>query len=308
MNPSNRFLSYLLLTGITLGLWTPSILAAQPDVWARDQLQAWCIVPYDSLKRTPEQRAQMLHELGFKAYAYDYREVHIPTFDEEVDVMKASGIEITAWWFPRQLDDTARKILDVIERHGIKPDLWVSLINEIKPAYTSAEQTARIQEATDRLRPIAVEARRLGIKVGLYNHGGWFGDPDNELLVMHRLQAEGFNNIGLVYNFHHAHPHIRNFDKIWPRICADVIAVNLNGMVPDGDRSGRKILFLNEGTEEQEMIRIIRRSGWRGRVGIVSHIAEYDAAKTLAHNLAGYEQLLARLTAEEASSSKSEPK
>ena len=308
MRSSIRLLPCLLLAAIAVGLSTSLISATLPDVWARDQLQAWCIVPYDSQNRTPIQRAKMLHELGIKAYAYDFREVHIPTFDEEADVMKAEGIEIIAWWFPRQLNETARKILGVIERHGIKPDLWVSLINEIKPADTAAEQTARVQEAADRIRPIATEARRLGLRVGLYNHGGWFGDPDNELLVMHRLQSEGFNNIGLVYNFHHAHPHIRNFDRIWPRISADVLAVNLNGMVPDGDRNGRKIMYLNEGTEELEMIRIIRRSGWRGRVGIVSHLVDYDAAKTLARNLAGYEQLLAKLTAEEAKASKAEPK
>ena len=30
----------------------------------------------------------------------------------------------------------------------------------------------------------AKAAAQLGCKVGLYNHGGWFGDPDNELAVL----------------------------------------------------------------------------------------------------------------------------
>ncbi len=70
-------------------------------------------------------RATLLRELGLRRYAYDYRPEHIPTFDREVEVMKAAGIEITAWWFPTTLNDTAHTILAVIERQGIKPDLWV---------------------------------------------------------------------------------------------------------------------------------------------------------------------------------------
>ncbi|MFM8434591.1 MAG: sugar phosphate isomerase/epimerase, partial [Planctomycetia bacterium] len=49
-------------------------LAAEPvDVAARanalfrrDNLVAWCIVPFDAKKRGPEERAAMLEKLGFK--------------------------------------------------------------------------------------------------------------------------------------------------------------------------------------------------------------------------------------------------
>jgi hypothetical protein len=46
------------------------------------------------------------------------------------------------------------------------------------------------------------------------------------------------------------------------------------------------------------MLRIIHDSGWRGDVGILSHVAERDAAETLARNLAGYERLMEALTRE----------
>jgi hypothetical protein len=267
--------------------------AASP--WARERLQAWCIVPYDAKKRTPEQRAEMLRELGLRRYAYDYRSEHIPTFDREVEVMKAAGIEFTAWWFPTTLNETARTILAVIERHGIKPDLWVQG-GPGDPVRTPAEQAARVHAEVERLRPLAVEARRLGLRLGLYNHLGWFGDPDNQLLVLSALRAEGFTNVGLVFNFHHAHAYTRNFAQLWPRLSAHVIAINLNGMVPDGDQSGQKIHPLNAGTEEAALLRIIHDSGWQGDVGILSHIADRDAAETLARNLTGYEQLMAALT------------
>lgn len=296
-----RILSVLLAWSLLVPATVSAASAASP--WSRDRLQAWCIVPYDALKRTPEQRATLLRELGLRRYAYDYRPEHIPSFDREVEVMKAAGIEITAWWFPTDLNDTARTILAVIERHAIKPDLWVQG-GPGGPVRTPAEQGARVQAEVDRLRPLAVEARRLGVRLGLYNHLGWFGDPDNQLLVLAALHAEGLTNVGIVFNFHHAHDYTRTFVHLWPRLSPHVIAINLNGMVPGGDRSGQKIHPLNEGTEELSLLRVIRASGWQGDVGVLSHDAERDAAETLARNLAGYDRLMAALDAEDAAAAR----
>ena len=50
----------------------------------------------------------MLKNLGFKKYAYDWRAEHLPTFDDEVGLLKKAGIELTAVWFPRTLGATRR--------------------------------------------------------------------------------------------------------------------------------------------------------------------------------------------------------
>lgn len=293
----------LLLPALLALSFVPSVRSAPPaDPWARDQIQAWCIVPYDAKQRTPAERARMLLDLNLRAYAYDFRPVHVPTFDEEVEVMKKHGIAITAWWFPTQMNDMARTILGVIDRHGIKPELWIMGTGAI--ARNSTEQAQRVAEETTRLRPLVEAARSRSLRVLLYNHGGWFGDPENQVQVLQSLRREGFTNVGIVYNFHHAHDHIRHFDKIWPRISDYVEAINLSGIVPDGDRKDQKILYLSEGTEELAMIRTIRSSGWRGRVGVLSHRTEFDAADTLRTNLAGYEKLMAKLAAEQRSADK----
>ena len=54
------------------------------DAFARDNLVAWCIVPFDAAKRNPQQRAEMLARLGLSRVAYDWRDEHIPTFEEEI--------------------------------------------------------------------------------------------------------------------------------------------------------------------------------------------------------------------------------
>lgn len=267
--------------------------ATEADLWHRDNLVAWCIVPYDAKKRGPEPRAEMLQQLGLGRLAYDYRAEHVPTFDAEVEAMKRHRIELTAWWFPQTLNDTARTILAVIERHGIKPQLWVS-----GGGQTTADelaQAARIESEAARIRPIAREAARLGLKVGLYNHGGWFGEPDNQIALLERLRRDGLRNIGLVYNFHHGHPHIDRFRELWWRMQPHVLAVNLNGMVRGGDTAGKKILYLGEGDRELEMMRVIQLSGWRGLVGVLNHRTDVDAEEALRKNLAGLDRLAAQL-------------
>src|SRR4051812_20241643 len=46
-------------------------------LFGRDNLVAWCIVPYDGKKRGPEERAAMLDRLGFRRFAYDWRAEHV---------------------------------------------------------------------------------------------------------------------------------------------------------------------------------------------------------------------------------------
>src|SRR5688572_5092645 len=80
--------------------------AAMSDyqLFARTNLVAWCIVPFDAKKRGPEERAAMMERLGFRMFAYDYRAEHISTFDAEMEALKRHHIQLLAWWFPTTLN------------------------------------------------------------------------------------------------------------------------------------------------------------------------------------------------------------
>ena len=75
-----------------------------------------------------------------------------------------------------------------------------------------------------------------------------------------------------------------------------LLAVNLNGMVRDGDKTGKEILPLGEGDLDLKLLRIIRDSGWRGPVGILNHTDE-DAETRLRKNLEGLDRLVGQLDA-----------
>jgi hypothetical protein len=265
------------------------------DVFAPGNLFAWCIVPFDAKKRGPEERAQMLKKLGITKFAYDYRTEHVPTFDAEMEALKANGIELLAWWFPETLNDEGRHILDVIKRHDVHPQLWV--MGGGAPTKDAAEQEARIVAEAARLLPIAKAAADIGCKVALYNHGGWFGEPENQIAIIERLALEGVSNVGIVYNQHHGHDHIDRFAELMTKMKPHLLALNLNGMSREGDKTGKKIQRLGAGDEDARLLGIIQQSAWRGPVGIIDHRPETDSEETLRENLEGLKKLRATLQA-----------
>jgi sugar phosphate isomerase/epimerase len=269
------------------------IRAADPpkaDVFAQDNLVAWCIVPFDAKKRGPAERVEMLQKLGFKKYAYDWRAEHLPTFDEEVGLLKKAKIELTAVWFPANLGDDAKKLLAVIKKHDVKPQLWITMGD---PA--GADKPAKVENTAKVIKPIAEEAEKLGCTVALYNHGGWFGEPENQVAIIEALKLK---NVGIVYNQHHGHDHFAKFPELLKLMKPHLLALNLNGSIKGGDKAGKKIVPLGAGELDLTMLTAIRDSGYTGPIGILGHTQD-DAAERLADNLDGLKWLLPQLKGKE---------
>jgi putative heme-binding domain-containing protein len=267
-----------------------SVARAAPrdgGLFDRENLMAWCIVPFDAKKRGPVERVEMLEELGFKHYAYDWRAEHLPTFESEVAELRKRGIALDAVWFPAGLDDSARTILDVLARNNLQTQLWVTMGD---PA-PGADQAAKVAAAAKAIGPIADEAAKIGCRVELYNHGNWFGEPENQLAV---IEAMGRPNVGIVYNLHHGHTHLDRLPELLRLMGSHLDVLNLNGMDTNGDQFGRKILQLGQGERDLEVLRVITESGYKGPIGIIGHTDD-DAAQRLADNLDGLQWLLAKL-------------
>ncbi len=291
--PSRRtVLQFSIAAGSTLALG--KLLADDPkkDLFARDNLVAWCIVPFDSQKRGPDERVAVLKELGFKKYAYDWRAEHLPTFDHELDLLKKEGIELTSVWFPAGLNDEAKTILGLLEKHGIKTQLWITM-GDPAPGKSDEEKA---EAAASAIRPIAEAAGKIGCRVSLYNHGGWFGEPENQLKVISKI---GKDNVGIVYNLHHGHDHLDRFAKMLDAIIPHLDVLNLNGMDVDGERKGRKILALGEGERDLQLLKTIAASKYTGPIGILGHTGD-DMRLRLMDNLDGLEWLRPQVAGKEA--------
>jgi len=306
---------------------TPADGSPRPSLWEHDNLIAWCVVPFDAKKRSPEERAAMLQGLGFKHFAYDWRENDVPTFDAEIEALQHHGIELTAWWFPIAADDAlAKSTLETFKRHGVHPQLWVvstrkepeipgmpkteEEFNKLTPEQFSAlltkawqadmpktpqEQLARVQEETDRIQALVRLAAPYGTKVELYNHNGWFGMVDNQLAIIHELKKRGVRDVGMVYNFSHArdamHDDTVRFPQIWKEIRPYVVAVNITGTHMD---DSTPIIYPSQGDRELEMMRTIQGSDWKGRVGVIAEKGG-DAEITLKNYMIGLDWLALEL-------------
>ena len=254
-----------------------------------DNYFAWCIVPFDNQNRSPEERIEMLKKLDFKSYAYDWRMEHLSEMAEEIKLARKNGIDINAVWMwidnnnsIGNLSAGNQKVLDVLEETGLKTQIWMSFPENYFEGMTEEE---RMEKAVNMISYISDEAEKRGSKVGLYNHGGWFGNPDNLVKIVGALPEK---EVGIIFNFHHAHEMLDEYPELVENMMPHLWAVNLNGMNPDGP----KILQIGQGTKEKEMIEILKKNGYKGPWGILGHRTDADVKNVLEQNMEGLGKIM----------------
>ncbi len=266
---------------LCLALAFSSLLGKERGNFNRENLVPWCIVPFDASKRSPEERAKMLVRLGLKRSAYDWRSQHVPEFEKEILQYKKHGIEFFAFWGGHE------KAFELFQKHKIHPQIWKTLVSP-----KSGTQEEKIRSAKEAMIPLAKRTTEIRCKLGLYNHGGWGGEPENLVAVCKALRAEGHDHVGVVYNWHHGHGRIEEWKQDLDLMLPYLHCLNLNGM-NTGARP--KILELSKGEHEQKMLKVVLESEYNGPVGILDHQNELDAEKSLQANLVGLDSLLKKI-------------
>lgn len=239
----------------------------------KENLVAWCIVPFDAKKRGPAERAKMLSDLGIRRCAYDWRKENIPQFEQEIIEYKKHGIEFFAFWGGHQ------KAFELFEKYDLHPQIWHTLGSP-----TEGTQQQKVEAAATALEALARKTAGFGGKLGLYNHGGWGGEPKNLVAVCKRLREKGYGHVGIVYNWHHAHEHIEDWAESLALMKPYLWCLNLNGM---NNKAQPKIVPLAQGQHELEMLKTLVESGYQGPVGILDHQNQLDAKESLQDNLKG---------------------
>lgn len=260
-------------------------------LFRKDNLLAWCIVLFDVTQRDSKQRVAMLQRLGIGALAYDWRDEHLPLFDEELRQLRDHEIELSAFWLagsaPKDADAARadrhiRAVLDFVERNGLQIEVWKTCggphIEEL------ADLEERLDTAVAEVSVLADLFADLGCTYGLYNHGGWGGLPQTMIDIAKRTEETG-----IVYNFHHGHEHLAQMPADFNAMVPHLLCVNLNGMAVDGE----KILPLGDGDNDLALLNLVVDSDYSGPVGLLDHRPEMDAEESLRQNLDGLQRLLA---------------
>ncbi len=252
----------------------------------KENLVVWCIVPFDAKNRNPAERAKMVRELGLRRVAYDWRENHIPEFETEILEYEKNQIEFFAFW---RWEDSMEPL---IKKYGIRPQIWENFRGQ--PQGTDQE---KLDEMVEQFLVTARKAKSLDLKFGIYNHGGWAGNPKNMVAACRLLREKhGLDNVGIVYNFHHGHEHIGDFANTIELLKPYLWCVNLNGMAEpesvDPKTKANKIVPVGSGVHESRMIKLLIASGYDGPVGVLGHRKELDAQEAVQLNLDGLDSIL----------------
>lgn len=250
-----------------------------------DEVVPWCIVDFDSLDRSPEERIAMLKEMGFTKYGYEWSERHLADMVEEFKLANENNIEITSvfLWLnakrdsPGKLSPQNQEMLKNLKEVEYKPKIWLSFNNNF---FEDLNQEQSLELSVEMIKFIKMKADEVGCKLALYNHHGWFGNPHNQVEIIEELKQD---SLTLVYNFHHAHEYIDEFPEIVKKIRPYLACVNLNGL----EKDGAKILTIGEGDYEYEMIKLLLAEGYNGPWGILGHVATEDVQEVLKRNIDG---------------------
>ena len=144
---------------VLLLLLSASVLGA--DLFDKQNLAAWCIVPFDAAKRGPEARTEMVAKMGLKKVAYDWRQEHVAEFEREILAYQKHGIEMFAFW---GMHDEAFRLF---EKYKLHPQLWIMMKG------TGETQDAKVKSAAEGLLPILAKAKAIGPK--LIHEIDWIG-------------------------------------------------------------------------------------------------------------------------------------
>jgi len=261
------------------------------DIFCKENLVAWCIVPFDAADRTPEERALMLKDLGISQLAYDYRDEHLPFFRDEIRVLREQDIRLRAVWLWIEDNDSAlfsksnEEVLKTLAAEQASTEVWLSFPESY---FAGLSEDSCFVKAERAIKQVIRNAEASGSTVALYNHGGWFGEPENQIRIIEHI---GDPNLKMVYNFHHAHEQTDRFAQVLEQMLPYLSAININGMIKEGP----KIIPVGKGDLEAGMLEQVYLSGFRGSIGILGHTDGRDIAPVLRENMEGLDELAKKI-------------
>ena len=153
----------LFLIVLTPWMLVGGALAQQQNgpLFERQNLVAWCIVPYDNKERTPYERVAMLKELGITQLAYDWRDKHLPALEQEIKALKSGNIKLKAVWFwvngsdGNTLDEANNFILETLKKNKVKTELWLSFNDRFFSGLSDEEKLKKAVHAIGEINKMA---------------------------------------------------------------------------------------------------------------------------------------------------------
>lgn len=261
---------------------------AQPA--ATNTFFPFCIDWHDAKKRTFEEQAIMLKELGYPGVGH----IWLDKVEERLKTLDAAGLRLFQITMIVDLTpgktpyDAARfkEVCAVIKGRGMQFDL---LVNGLKPSAPSGDP-----RAVEVLREMSDQARESGAQLLLYPHlGSWIERIEDAVRVADKVNRP---NVGVMFNLCHwlRVDKSRDYKPLLKLAMPRLWAVSINGADELDEKPGwdRYIQPLDKGNFDMAgFLRVMRELGYTGPIGLQCYGIGGDARDHLARSMNAWRRL-----------------
>ena len=250
----------------------------------------FCIDWHDAKKRTFEEQAQMLKELGYAGVGH----IWLDKVEERIKTLDAAGLRLFQITMVVDLTpgkppyDTARfkEVCAAIKGRHVQFDL---LVNGLKPSDPSGDP-----RAVEILREMADQARESGAELLLYPHqASWIERIEDSVRVADKVDRP---NVGVMFNVCHwlRVDKSRDYKPLLKQALPRLWAVSINGADEFDDKPGwaRYIQPLGKGSFDiAAFLRTLRDLGYTGPIGLQCYGIPGDAHEHLAQSMEAWRKM-----------------
>jgi sugar phosphate isomerase/epimerase len=248
----------------------------------------FCIDWHDTKKRSFEEQAQMLKELGYPGVGHiwlDKVAERLKTLDDDGLKLFQITMVVEVGTNKPAYDPRFKEVLALVKGRQVQFDL---LVNGMKPSDPSVDP-----HAVAILREMSDLARDSGAQLLLYPHqGSWVERIEDSIRVADKVDRP---NVGVMFNLCHwlRVDQQRDYKPLLKKAMPRLWAVSINGADEFDDKPGwnRYIQPLDKGNfDVAAFLQTLRELGYNGPIGLQCYGIGGDTREHLARSMATWRQ------------------
>ncbi len=258
---------------------------------------AFCMDTHDSQKRTLEEQANLLQEVGFAGAGHLWLE-QIP---ERIQSLQSVGLKLFQIYVRINLapdanpayDPKLKEIIPLLEEQGT---MLAVQIGGGKPSDESLDA-----RAVELLKEISGMAQASNLQVALYPHvGDWLERVEDAMRLLQKVDRP---NLGVMFNLCHwlrVSPD-RDYASLLEKAMPVLFAVSIHGADAYDDQPGwsKYIQPLGKGSFDMlGFLQTLHRLNYQGPIGLMGYGIEGDARDVLTQSMNAWKTYTSQLVSE----------
>jgi sugar phosphate isomerase/epimerase len=286
------------LTLVVCALEASSLPGAEPTAGKgfNNPFFAFCMDTHDSKKRSLDEQAKLLAELGYAGAGH----LWLDGLAERLETLDDAGLKLFQVYLRVSLDPSKppfdprlEEVMPLLKGRGTMLAVLIAGMSPSDPAGDA--------RAVPILRQMAELAQESGVKVALYPHANdWLERAEDGVRIAKKVDRP---NVGVMFNLcHWLKVDGKSLEATLASAAPHLVAVSINGADQAAEIQagrGKMILPLGEGAFDMAaLLKTLRDQGYTGPVGLQCYGLPGDAREHLARSMAAWRKLVDRLNAE----------